>query len=96
MLAQFAQPIGIGAVRRSDDQDDIDQLGQRLHGILPVLRGVTDVFLMRALDVRKPLMQAPPRYRGIHPRSASFASHRTEFGVFPTCSFSTSSTEETK
>ena len=58
MFSQFAQAIRVRAVRRSNDEDDIDQLRQRLHRVLSILGGVANIFLMRAFDIGKPQMQS--------------------------------------
>ena len=57
MLSQFAKAIGVGAVRRPDDENDIHQLRQRLDRVLAILGGIANIFLMRPFDIGKPLMQ---------------------------------------
>ena len=59
----FAQPIGIGAVRAADDDHHVDPRRDELHGILPVLRRVADVVLLRPDDLRKALAAAQRRSR---------------------------------
>src|SRR6056297_353169 len=54
---EFAQPVGVGAVGRSDDQHKVAMRGELLYRVLPILRGVADVVLARTLNVRKPLAQ---------------------------------------
>ena len=56
-LAQLGQPPAVGAVVAADDQHTSAWSHQRPHRLLAVLRGVADVFLRRADDVRKPLLQ---------------------------------------
>ena len=58
MFGQFAQPVGIGAVRRADHEDHVDKLGEFLDGILAVLRRITDVFLMRPFDAWESTVQS--------------------------------------
>ena len=57
LFPDFPKPVGVRTVRRPDDENHVDQLRQGLDRILTILRGVTDVFLMRPLDVGEPMMQ---------------------------------------
>ena len=49
--ADLAQPVGIGAVRGADHQDDVDELAQVPHRRLPVLGCIADIAGIGALNV---------------------------------------------
>ena len=51
------QPHGIGRIARADHEQQLTAVGQLLHSVLPVGRGVTDVVLVRRGDARKASLQ---------------------------------------
>ena len=61
----FLEPPRVRAVRATDDDDQVALLGQRLDGILAILRGVADIVLLRPLNFGKPLLERGDDNRGI-------------------------------
>ena len=61
----FGQPAAVGAVPAADHQDHVGRLRERSDRLLPVLRGVADVVLVRRGDLGKPLPQPLDRPCGI-------------------------------
>ena len=57
LVADLAQPVGIGTVLGADHQNNVHQRREFAHRGLAVLRGVADVARFRADDVGKPAMQ---------------------------------------
>ena len=49
----FAQAVGVGAVRAADDDHHVDLRRHELHRVLAVLRGIADVVLLRPDDRRE-------------------------------------------
>jgi hypothetical protein len=55
----------VGTVGASDDDDQVALFGQRLDGVLAVLRRVADVVLLRTLDIGELLLEGSDDDRGI-------------------------------
>src|SRR5690606_638463 len=56
-LRELAQTVGVGAVRRANDEYEFVFERELLHRILPVLRGIADVLLAWPANRRKALPQ---------------------------------------
>ena len=61
----FLQAPGVGTVRVADDDDQVALFGQRLDGVLAVLRRVADVVLLRTLNIGELLLEGSDDDRGI-------------------------------
>jgi len=55
----------VGTVRAADDDHQVALPGQRLDGILTILRGVADVILLRTLNIGELLLEGSDDDRGI-------------------------------
>ena len=57
LVANLAQPVGVGAVAGAHDDDDVGDLAQLAHGSLSILCRVADVANIRTHDVAEAAMQ---------------------------------------
>ena len=72
-LGHLAQALRVGGVRRADHDHPVDPRRHALHRLLAVGRGVADVFLVRADDLRESARAARRRCRPCRRPTASSA-----------------------
>ena len=72
-LGDLAQAVGIRAVFRADDEDQIGDAGKVAHRALAVLRGVADVARLRPDDVGEAPLQRLDQRAGVVDAEASSA-----------------------
>ncbi|KPW25998.1 Uncharacterized protein ALO83_04863 [Pseudomonas cannabina pv. alisalensis] len=80
-FSQFAQAVGVGAVRAAYHQHHIALVGQLLDGVLTVLRGVADVVFARPANRRETLAQGIDNAAGVVHRQRGLGHERQRVRV---------------
>ncbi len=75
------QPVRVRRVLRADHEHQVDLAGELLDGVLPVLRGVADVVLLRPDDGRVPAAQGGDDLDRLVHRQRRLRDERDALGV---------------